>query len=100
MKISYDYSELITELKEELTDHTLKSDDFIQVLRDDRGVIVDWYYSEVVQADLYKPDIFDTLEEAAAMRKLKKQYEEDRPRLVSCRVSDILREMEEASRII
>ncbi len=59
--ISYDYSIMLDELKEEIADGILTLDDEIKVVRADRGAyfpIVDWFYV----------DDEDVPEEAKAMR--------------------------------
>ena len=64
-KISYDYTELINEIKEEIEEGLLKMNDIIQVLRGDRlnnlyTPIIDYYYNdERVQQDIIY-EIFDT----------------------------------------
>lgn len=59
--ISYDYSIMLEELKEEIADGILTLDDEIKVVRADRGIyfpIVDWFYL----------DDEDVPKEAKAMR--------------------------------
>ena len=46
MKVSYEYNWLIKELKEELKDDMLKSDSMVKIVRDRRGMVIDWFYSD------------------------------------------------------
>ena len=50
-KLSYDYTDMIQEIKEELEDKILRPDSVIQILRDTTThsvyhPIIDWYYPE------------------------------------------------------
>lgn len=89
MNFSYDYSEFLTEIKEEIADCILFADEYIQVLRrktpayDDYRPIIDWYYNKrkmiMLASDM----------SAAEM----KQYKTDLPMLESMTVADFLAEM-------
>ena len=89
-KTSYDYSDLISELSEELSDGILSLDDTIQILRADEEItryyrpIIDWYYSD--ERMVSHPD--------------KVQYEHDKPKLISITVVDCLNEMERWNALI
>lgn len=105
MKLSYDYEELIQEIKEEIADGILKLTDDIQVLRTDEfnvdyKPIIDWYYPPTQMENILKPDIFDDEEEVAELEELKAQYELDMPNLETIMVGNCLIEMEEMNAII
>ncbi len=51
MKTSYDYSDLLAELREEVQDRILTLNDNIKIVREDRNdtkyrPIIDWYYED------------------------------------------------------
>lgn len=106
MKISYDYEELIGEIREELRDGSLKEQDIIQVLRDKKPInktyypIIDWYYSESRMVEILSPDVFDDLSETDEKDLLKKHYLKDKPRLRFMSVKSVLDEMEKWNSII
>lgn len=101
MKISYDYEEIIQELKEELKDGMFTLSDTIQVLRSDNTIedgyrpIIDWYYDDMVMAETLANDLLDDEEDLEEKRNLKKQYENDKLYLESITVKQCLNEMEE-----
>lgn len=106
MKISYDYSDMIKELKDELTDGILSITDNIQVLRAEQVLengyrpIIDWYYDDrKIEEDL-KSDIFDDEQEIEEKRKIKEQYKKDKPSLSNILVGNCILEMEELNKII
>lgn len=88
-KLSYDYEDLIKELNEELRDGILQPDSFIQILRNDKGFIVDWNYDEQ-HMEWLKDEL---------PKKIWKQYEKDKPNLESVRLKDVLEEMVEVNSI-
>lgn len=87
MRISYDYTELITELHEELKDGALSLESRIQVLRSQdeiwRGYhpIIDWYYEDSTMRVLGLSD-----EDRAS-------YQDDKPHLIDATVDDVITEM-------
>lgn len=103
-KISYDYSDLIQELNEEIADGILKNDSIIQVLRDKtKSVyhpIIDWYYSE----DKIVEDATIEFDDSEAYKELKREYIsrylDDKPNLELSTVAAILIEMEEMNKIV
>lgn len=103
-KISYDYSDLIQELNEEIADGILKNDSIIQVLRDKtKSVyhpIIDWYYSE----DKIVEDTTIEFDDSEADKELKREYIsrylDDKPNLELSTVAAILIEMEEMNKIV
>lgn len=90
MKISYDYEEMIQELKEDVMDGVLSLTDTIQILRSDETFddgykpIIDWYYGD----------------ESEDETQMKERYEKDKPNLSNILVEDCLAEMEERNAII
>ena len=106
MKISYNYEEMLSELKEDVIDGVLLPTDTIQVLRSDKEIgneykpIIDWYYDNERMAENFKSDVFDDEQEIAQKQQIKKQYEKDKPNLLSISVEDCILEMEEWNKII
>lgn len=94
-KISYDYSDLISELSEELSDGILSIDDTIQILRSDEEItryyrpVIDWYYSDEKMAECLDLD-----------RSNRRQYEQDKPKLISVSVKDCLSELSKWNELI
>ncbi len=89
MNISWDYSELITELNEELNDGILAKNSIIQVLRgdvlfDEYRPIIDWYYDHTTTlSDLEIED-----------KKQYDQYWEMKEHLEKIELQNCLKEME------
>lgn len=104
MTISYDYEELIQELKKDVSDGALSLTDTIQILRGRERFgyqpIIDWYLDEEKMIELLKIDIFDDLQEIKETKQLKEQYEKDKPNLSIMAVRDVIIEMEERSKIL
>ena len=106
MKISYDYEEMIQELKEDVSDGVLSLTDTIQILRSDKDIyngyrpIIDWYYNDERIADDLKLDVFDDEQEIEEKRQIKEQYEKDKPNLLNILVGNCILEMEERNKII
>ena len=96
-KFSYDYSDLIQEIKEDLEDGILKPDSIVQVLRDETQSvyhpIIDWYYSE-------DKIVEDTTIEFDDTEKYISKYLDDKPRLQLITVSAMLVEMEDMNKIV
>ena len=91
-KISYDYADLISELNEELRDGILSLDDTIQILRSDEEItryyrpVVDWYYSDEKMAECLDLDSSN-----------RRQYEQDKLKLINVSVRDCHYEIGRAS---
>lgn len=103
VRVSYDYTELLDELEEELADGSLTLSDSIQVLRSkNRGYqrIVDWYYDDLRTRDALARDVFDSSDEIQEKQELLARYEKDLPRLEKILVSDCLSEMKARNKII
>lgn len=100
MKISYDYEDLLQELREELNEGILSMLDTIQVLRTEKPIvevyrpIIDWYYNDKTTRECLSPDVFDDKQDIAEYEQLRKQYEKDKPRLESITVAAVLIEIE------
>lgn len=98
-KFSYDYSEMLEELQEELQDGELSLDNNIQVLRTDQPAfelyrpIIDWYYNDNIMVDMFK-------EEFEECQEIKSSYERDKTKLESMKVVDVIAEMEVHNNII
>ena len=103
-KFSYDYSDLIKEIKEELEDGILKPDSIVQILRDEtRSVyhpIIDWYYSENKIVEDTTIEFDDTEEVKQFKREYISRYLDDKPRLQLMTVSAMLVEMEDVNKIV
>ena len=103
-KFSYDYSDLIKEIKEELEDGILKPDSIVQILRDEtRSVyhpITDWYYSENKIVEDTTIEFDDTEEVKQFKREYISRYLDDKPRLQLMTVSAMLVEMEDVNKIV
>ena len=107
MKISYNYEEMIQELKEDVSDGVLLLTDAIQILRSDYAIdndgykpIIDWYYNHKRTLEILKSDFFDDEHDLEELRKSCEFYEKDRFNLVDISVEDCLLEMEERNKII
>lgn len=105
MKISYDYSDLIAELKDEIATGDLAYNEIIQVRREDRGIpnytpIIDYYYNADRMALIVADDPFDDEQERAEVAALKEDYEKYKDQLRPITVKDALAEMEEWNRIV
>lgn len=117
MNISYDYSDLIRELNEEIAENTLKPEDTIQILRGENigpvtlfgeikiiayKPIIDWYFDEPTMDDLLAPEPaylqHDGIEEERL--KMMDDYKKDAPSLQPITVKECLAEMESMSRIL
>ena len=103
-KISYDYSDLIQELNEEIADRILKNDSIIQVLRDKtKSVyhpIIDWYYSEYKIVEDTTIEFDDSEADKELKREYISRYLDDKPNLELSTVAAILIEMEEMNKIV
>lgn len=87
---SYDYSELLMELKAEVVHGFIKPTDNIQVMYDNEGNIIDWYYdSETME------DMIDELEPEEI-----KQYNKDLQKLKEVNVMEIIKFMENRQLLI
>lgn len=106
MIISYDYREIIKELKEELRDGILSLTDTIQVLRSDSDVcngyrpIIDWYYDNDKMMKLLKGNFFDDEEDFKELHLIKEPFEKDVPLLENIFVGVCLMELKERSKIV
>ena len=104
MKISYDYHELIKELKGEVNEGILTLNDEIQILRgtprNKYQPIIDWYYNHNRMIKILTPDIYNSTEDNAHLKILKKQYKTDKPNLISITVAEALEEMKRLNKII
>ena len=95
LKLSYDYSDLIAELKEEQEDGILSVTDDIQILRSQEPLywdyypIIDWYYNDKTM----KKEILSNRDE-------RKEYEKDKPRLETITLGDCLSEMGKLNQIV
>lgn len=103
-KFSYDYSDLIQEIKEDLEDGILKPDSIVQVLRDEAQSvyhpIIDWYYSEDKIVEDTTIEFDDTEEDKQFKREYISKYLDDKPRLQLITVSAMLVEMEDMNKIV
>ncbi len=96
MFLSYDYSEMIDELREEIEDGILTLSDKINIVRSEDPVfenyypIIDWYYYPLERA-------LDSIEDDP---KAKALFRKDKSFFESALLSDVLAEMEEWNSII
>lgn len=103
-KLSYDYTDMIQELKEELEDKILKPDSIIQILRDTQthseySPIIDWYYSDDKVIEDTKIEFDDTDKDKEFKREYIDRYKGDKPFLKQATVTAVLTEMEDMNRI-
>lgn len=101
--ISYDYEEMIQELKEELEDEALTQDDEILVLRSQEALpdgykpIIDWdYVEDVYSVDVDEQDEY-TPEELEMLQNRHKVMERGGEK---CKVFEVLSEMLLRNKII
>lgn len=116
MHISYDYSELIQELTEDIDDKILTENDTIQILRGKNigpvthyGVpkiiaykpIIDWYYDHEIMMEIMSEPPMDVIDgRVVDYAKIKKDYKKIAKLLEEIRVKDCLIEMKSMSRIL
>lgn len=116
MHISYDYSELIQELTEDIDDKILTENDTIQILRGKNigpvthyGVpkiiaykpIIDWYYNDDFMVSLIKETPTDMLDgNEIDLNRIQGDYEKNAPLLEKITVKDCLLEMRSMSGIL
>ncbi len=99
MPITYDYQELIDELKDEVGTGSLTKDEVIQVLRSDKSdkegyaQILDWYYNDATLTIELEPDPEDSKEDAKDKLLLREQYLEDKEQLEQISVEAVLEEI-------
>lgn len=103
-KLSYDYSKMMEEIKEDIAEGILKLEDTIQILRGDihKGYspIIDWYYEhEKTLADI-TPNEWDDKKDIIMKRKIARRKEEELPKLTTVTVLDVLTEMKEMNKIL
>ena len=104
-KLSYDYTDMIQEIKEELEDKILRPDSVIQILRDTTThsvyhPIIDWYYPEDRIVEDTTIEFDDTEEDKQFKREYISKYLDDKPRLQLMTVSAMLVEMEDMNKIV
>ena len=103
-KFSYEYSDMIKEMKEELEDGILKPDSIVQILRDETQSIyhpiIDWYYSEDKNVEDTTIEFDDSESDKELKREYISKYLDDKPRLQLMTVSAMLVEMEDMNRIV
>ena len=117
MNISYDYSDLIKELNEEIAENTLKLDDTIQILRGEiigpvvhfgktkiiaYKPIIDWYFDKPTMEDLLAPEPAYLNHEGIEEERLRmlQDYKKDAPLLQPITVRECLAEMTSLSKIV
>lgn len=85
MRISYDYQEMIQELKEEINDGILSPTDDIQILRSSKTIgdnykpIIDWYYDDNTMVEISETDLFDSEQDIKQMRQMYQEYIKNKP---------------------
>ena len=103
-KFSYDYSDLIKEIKEELEDGILKPDSIVQILRDETQSvyhpIIDWYYDDKKIVEDTTIQFDDSESDKELKREYISRYLDDKPRLQLMAVSAMLVEMEDVNKIV
>ena len=103
-KFSYDYSDMIQEMKEELEDGILKPDSIVQILRDEAQSvyhpIIDWYYDDKKIVEDTAIEFDDSESDKELKREYISRYLNDKPRLQLITVSAMLVEMEDMNKIV
>jgi len=111
------YKEFISEINEEVTEGIISQNDTIQILRDSKPVfdtycpIIEWYYEDYVMneeintplEEIYLPEEFteeEWIQMQAEQAEMKKQYEEDKDKLIQIKVKDVLTEMKQMQKLI
>lgn len=106
--ISYNYDELLSELRTEAQANTLCEADTIQILRGDpvdvgKGKlyypIVDWYYDDENMIELATITTMDTEDDIEEKQDILQNYNSIKDNLQELLVDDVLAEMEEWNRI-
>lgn len=106
MTLSYDYSELLKEIHEELEDGMVSLNTYIQVLRSKKPVyqdyrpVIDWYYDDMVQMQDFETDIFDSEKTKKKLIKEREEYLATKSQLESIKVGELIFEMEYHNQII
>lgn len=106
MKNTYDYNDLIDEIKEEIEDLILTKEDTLQVLRaskpilDDYYPIIDWYYSHNLLMEELTVEPDDSKKEIATKKQIRDHYTNDQPNLSPMKVSAVLSEIEGRNKLI
>lgn len=114
MHISFNYSELIQEFREELADHVLSPNDMIYVLREDAAKVVytpiegpcivhykpiiDWYYGDEDREEKYTECLIDE-EDKKLFQESKEDFLAVRDKLEPITVEKCLEEMKAMSEI-
>lgn len=101
MHYNWDYSELIKELKEEISYSKKYEQEFkyIQILRTEKPKfgdyrpIINYYYTDDRMKLIYKPDVFDNREELLEKKNMELQYMSVRPNLELVEIEKVLEEM-------
>lgn len=105
MKYSYDYSDLLSELQEEVDEGILSDDSEVQILRKDETIfkdykpIIDWFYNDTLMEEMLIPDIFDDKEDLEDKARLKELYTVNQPKLQSVKLIDLIEELEKVNSI-
>lgn len=94
MRISFDYNELISEIKADLKGKILKLTDEVQVQRGEYKQIVDWFYTDKLMDTVYTISAGDEKTEKEYKQTLQ-HYRANKPYLESMLVSNLLIELEE-----
>ena len=106
MNLSYDYTELISELAEEISLGILTQNEAIQVVRSERDAgndyrpIIDWYYSEAKMIKLLEVDATDSEFELKEKQKMKNQYNKNKHLMREILVSECMNEMQNKNKRI
>lgn len=105
MMISYDYQDLIDELKEEINDKELSLMDTVQVLRgptieDGYKPVIDWFYNHAKMETLLRKYFYDTPAVMEELDQLKKHYDDNRPYLEEVPLADLFSELEAVNEVI
>lgn len=105
MMISYDYQDLIDELKEEIGDEELSLMDTVQVLRgptigDGYKPVIDWFYNHAKMEGLLREHFYDTAADIKEFNQLKKHYNDNKPYLEEIPLADLFSELESVNEVI
>lgn len=95
LSLSYDYTEFLKELYEEIEDGILTKEDTIQILRNEKSLagyhpIIDWYYNHEMMLK-----VLPQLPEAT-----KEDYEKNRSALTEITVENCVREMYAVNKLV
>ena len=99
IKFSYDYTDLIHDIEDDLKEGSLTADADIQILRgepvQDLGYapVIDYYYVDSEMQELFYEDMLEGVKDTTQLKAEIQQYNKDKPHLLIKTVRDVLEEL-------